>query len=286
MDVVPGSSLNGLVGKLVCIYVPWAFAALKSSGFERKKYQLSQLVKRSFFRILKRLFVLDGVIFYLAGIFSGLFFFQLAKQWPDILRAFERVENTFNIEVYENNSSGWSMKKRIRVISWLLLFLALTEHLSSWSSFLYDRLIQIELCKWKIGSMFFYLATTHLYQIYAKLPVKVITVVWAEYMNISLTFAWNFIDLFIIIVSIGVASKFQKINKRLEFFRGRVSRDQNTNLSFQLFMFLDCQRKLLGWNSSSLQRSMWATRIYRCENRQHCLLSLFEWLVLCMPSTS
>ena len=43
-----------------------------------------------------------------------------------------------------------------------------------------------------------------------------------EYMNISFTFVWSFTDIFIIIVSIAIASKFRKINERLEFFRGRV----------------------------------------------------------------
>lgn len=93
----------------------------------------------------------------------------------------------------------------------------------AWASFLNDRFIQIEKCKWEIGSYFYYLATYHLPQIYAELPVKIYTVLWAEYMNVSLTFAWNFIDLFIIIISLALAAQFDKINKRLEFFRGRVS---------------------------------------------------------------
>jgi hypothetical protein len=101
-------------------------------------------------------------------------------------------------------------------------------------------------CKWEIGSWFFYLATTHLRQIYAELPVNVWTVLWAgwvaflsmnnltssaflfrvffaEYMNITFTFVWSFLDLFIILISIAIAAKFQKINERLEFFKGRVS---------------------------------------------------------------
>lgn len=93
----------------------------------------------------------------------------------------------------------------------------------SWASFLYDRYIQIDLCHWEIGSMFYYIATTHLGHIYDHaFPVNPMWVLWAEYMNVSLTFAWNFVDFFIIILSIGIASNFAKINARLEFFRGRV----------------------------------------------------------------
>jgi gustatory receptor len=115
------------------------------------------------------------------------------------------------------------LKRKIRFIATVLLSLALYEHIMSWSSFLYERFFQMKACKWEIGSMFFYIATTHLRQIYAEIPATFYSVSWAEYMNVSFTFTWNFLDLLIIMISMGIAAKFQKINRRLEFFRGRVS---------------------------------------------------------------
>jgi Trehalose receptor len=162
------------------------------------------------------------VVFYCLSIFSGLFFFRLAQQWPDVLLEFSKVENIFEDEIYAQ-SSGWTLKKRIRVTSTIMLLLALSEHLMSWSTFLFDRFLQIELCDYEIGSYFYYLATTHLSHIYNRLPTTWVTVFWAEYMNVSFTFAWSFIDIFIIIVSFAIAIKFEKINTRLEYFRGRVS---------------------------------------------------------------
>lgn len=164
-------------------------------------------------------------MFYIAGISGAFFLFQIAMQWSEVVDAFARVESIFQNEVYAH-SSGWSLKRKMRITSAILLLFALLEHSMACASFLYDRFIQIELCKFSIGSMFFYLATTHLGHIYHELPVKVPTVVWAEYMNVSLTFVWNFIDLFIILISMAVASKFEKINKRLEFFRERVSHEK------------------------------------------------------------
>lgn len=43
-------------------------------------------------------------------------------------------------------------------------------------------------------------------------------------MNISLTFNWSFIDLFIILLSMAISTKFKMINERLEFFKGKVSK--------------------------------------------------------------
>lgn len=194
-----------------------------SRGEELNAKSISQLIDYSNYQSvqtqIKAFPFTDGLIFYLSGISGGIFLFLLAKEWSEVLEAFSRVENMLKSEIH----GGWSMKRRIRVISVVLLSLALVEHLMSWMSFLYDRFTQMEECKWEIGSLFYYIATTHLTQIYAELPVTIYTFLWAEYMSLSFTFTWNFIDLFIIIVSIGVAVQFEKINKRLEFFHTLVS---------------------------------------------------------------
>lgn len=138
------------------------------------------------------------------------------------MKSVARTELTFQHAPYSHNP-GWSVKRKIRVSSVVLLLFALCEHLSSWMSFLYDRLTQSKVCKWEIESYFYYLATTHAHQVYRELPVNIWTVMWAEYMNVALTFIWSFNDLFIIIVSFRIASMFAKINNRLESYRGRVS---------------------------------------------------------------
>lgn len=173
------------------------------------------------------------------GIFSGISFFRLAKDWPEVIDAFAKIELIIESEAYKH-CKGWSLKKKIRLSSIVFLLLALSEHVIGWISFFYDRFKQIEICEWEIDSMFYYLTTTHLSYIFDIFPVKLVTVLWGEYMNETLTFAWNFIvknfvwifylilnvaefqDLFIIIVSLGVSSSFAKINQRLKIFRGRV----------------------------------------------------------------
>lgn len=36
-----------------------------------------------------------------------------------------------------------------------------------------------------------------------------------QWLNISMTFCWNYVDIFIIVVSIGLATRFNQINDRL-----------------------------------------------------------------------
>lgn len=158
----------------------------------------------------------------MTGFISAFFYFRLAQEWPGIIKSVARIESVFQNEPYTYNP-GWSVKRKIHISSFILLLLALCEHLASWMSFLYDRLTQSTVCEWEIESYFYYLATTHAHQVYRELPVNIWTVIWTEYMNVSMTFIWSFSDLFIIIVSIRIASMFAKINNRLEFYRGRVS---------------------------------------------------------------
>ena len=161
-----------------------------------------------------------GLAFYCVSIASCIAFFRVSAKWNDLLYSFEHVEAIFSKRCY--TLTGWSLRKQIKCASFLLLTFGAIEHLLSWFSFLYDRIVQAEICKWEIGSWFFYISTLHLSQIYKFFPVSVLTVLWAEYMNVAYTFSWNFIDLFIMIMSYSIASKFKMINERLEFFKGKV----------------------------------------------------------------
>lgn len=166
----------------------------------------------------------DGIIFFITGFISAVFYFRLAQEWPEIMQSIAKNESIFQKFPYTHNP-GWSVKKKIRVSSAVLLMFAVCEHTTAWTSFLYDRLTQSRVCNWEIGSYFYYLATTHAHQVYRQLPVNIWTVLWAEYMNASMTLIWSFNDLFIMIVSFRIASMFAKINNRLELYRGRVSAD-------------------------------------------------------------
>lgn len=100
---------------------------------------------------------------------------------------------------------------------------AVAEHLLFLYSFMHDRFVEIEACNLEIGSWVYFIVSIRFAHIFKWFPISPLSIIWAEYMNISFTFAWSFIDLFIMIMSLSIATKFQMINERLEFFKGRVS---------------------------------------------------------------
>lgn len=44
----------------------------------------------------------------------------------------------------------------------------------------------------------------------------------SKWFNVVVTFAWSFMDLFVMIVSVGLASQFRQINADLQHIKGRV----------------------------------------------------------------
>ncbi|XP_070498768.1 gustatory receptor for sugar taste 64e-like [Chironomus tepperi] len=84
------------------------------------------------------------------------------------------------------------------------------------------RLSDAEICKWEIGSWFFYVTSLHLAHIYKLFPVNYYSVIWAESTDFAFTFVWNYVDLFIMVMSLSISTKFKMINQRLMSFKGRI----------------------------------------------------------------
>jgi len=147
-------------------------------------------------------------------------FLKLALSWSLIVKELKKLEDIFYYNKY--SLPGWSLKRRARWVFIIFFAAAFIEHVCSWISFLTDRYKQAVECEWEIGSYPYYLLSTHLKQVYLHFPVNVFTCAWAEYMNFSFTFVWNFVDIFLMLMSLTVWSYFKMISTRLELVRGKV----------------------------------------------------------------
>lgn len=54
--------------------------------------------------------------------------------------------------------------------------------------------------------------------------------VFGNILNLLLTFVWTYVDLFIMITSVGLSTQFKKINRNLMKHKGQVSRGAPTNI--------------------------------------------------------
>lgn len=121
---------------------------------------------------------ISGFIFFTSGSFFGFFFFILAIKWNEVLKAFKEVEKIFCYHPY--SLSGWSLKRRINITAFVLLFFATLEHASAWYSYLYERITQARECNWEIHSWFYYIMSLHQSAIYKKIPCTWYTVLWVS----------------------------------------------------------------------------------------------------------
>nr|XP_012234221.1 PREDICTED: gustatory receptor for sugar taste 64f-like [Linepithema humile] len=66
---------------------------------------------------------------------------------------------------------------------------------------------------------------SHFPQIFSRISYSLWKGILIEVINILSTFSWNFVDLFLILISIAVADQFRQLNSRLYAIRGKAMPD-------------------------------------------------------------
>lgn len=134
------------------------------------------------------------------------------------------VEALFLSDEYKLPNSRWSLRKRLLVCTIVYLTFSLLEHAWFLTSDIYKLVKELDVCN-KTNSIEFveYFISRHLEFVIENLPIRYNHFVGfaIEYLNFSYTFYWNFLDLFIILISIGIAFLFEKLNSRLQSYRGQ-----------------------------------------------------------------
>lgn len=64
---------------------------------------------------------------------------------------------------------------------------------------------------------------SQLSQLFTFLPYSPWTAFFGKLVNVIATFCWNYMDLFVMMISIGLSSRFKQINMDLERIKGEVN---------------------------------------------------------------
>lgn len=133
-------------------------------------------------------------------------------------------EQCFASLKYNNNTKAWSLKRRIKVCLYTMLLLAFIEHLLFFTSETKKIIHRFNICNIKKSGIEFveYFIKIHLHDVFNVMQYTHLKGAIAEYLNFSLTFYWNYVDLFLMLISIGISTRYQQINDRIKYFRGRV----------------------------------------------------------------
>uniref|UniRef100_A0A182SCH9 Gustatory receptor n=1 Tax=Anopheles maculatus TaxID=74869 RepID=A0A182SCH9_9DIPT len=162
----------------------------------------------------------SGLIFFLDACLINVLFLNLATKWRTVAAKWDEVDETFNRAPYQ--MVGWSLRKRLCVVSFTLLFFAAVEHCLSVVNGVHNQLFEVQYCNWTVPNFYRHYSLRRFANVYINFPYHDLSAVFftvigaCKYVSSALTIYWNYQDIFIILISIGLATRFQQINNHLK----------------------------------------------------------------------
>lgn len=168
------------------------------------------------------IWILVLAAFYMASACGSFLFLRLAAKWPELMQQWELVDA--QIPKWRHPQQYRRFALRARLLIALILAIAFAEHvLSIVSSVTYARdcLNQTQSIEDYIRIQSVQLFEVVSYSIWGGLIGKLL--------NIIATFVWNFMDLFIMLISIGLTSMFRRFSQELYRIKGEVCTDLSSH---------------------------------------------------------
>ncbi|XP_066583619.1 gustatory receptor for sugar taste 64f-like isoform X2 [Prorops nasuta] len=158
-----------------------------------------------------------SLVFYAANIVTSLLFVRLARQWPCLMLTWEKLEGEFSSR--HRKLSKRSLSSRFKIMTAFVMVLALIEHtfsiLSGYTSALECAALRGD------NDIFATYFRSQFPQVFSRISYNPWAAVAVYILNILSTFSWNFIDLFLILVSMALIDQFRQLNSRLYSIRGK-----------------------------------------------------------------
>ncbi|EDW05834.1 gustatory receptor 5a for trehalose [Drosophila mojavensis] len=150
----------------------------------------------------------EPIVFNGSILWASYQFLQLARQWPQLMRRWARVES--HLPPYASRKEREQLARRIHSVASVLLSLSLMEHLLSIISAVYHKV-----CPLRQDPVESYLYAVAV-QFFHVFPYSNWLGWLGKLLNVLLTFGWNYIDLFVILVSIGLSHLLTRLTRQLQ----------------------------------------------------------------------
>ncbi|KAM7357503.1 gustatory receptor 64a isoform 5-T6 [Cochliomyia hominivorax] len=164
-----------------------------------------------------------GLVFFSCVQCSTFLFASLAQRWPKIMRYWSKVESIFTQKPYEIPKRV--LAERVRVSAVFIILGSAVEHALYLISAVLTYRRRIELCASVRNyteeiSFQDYVHRNYNY-VFEILPYNMFMGIFILIINGSCTFVWNYMDLFIMMVSKAIAYRFEQITKRINQLIGK-----------------------------------------------------------------
>uniref|UniRef100_A0A1B0D991 Gustatory receptor n=1 Tax=Phlebotomus papatasi TaxID=29031 RepID=A0A1B0D991_PHLPP len=162
---------------------------------------------------------LVGTVFLSISTISYFYFIWLAGKWRKIMIFWMYKERPFLKYPYQVNRIP--VVVHVRLLGSILLILSLIEHALFLINSVYSAFKEASVCKYDLPDRAKYYFLKQFPSVFNEIPYSLFLGLILTYINFCLTFAWNFLDVFAILISIGLAKRFEQINKRLTLVKGK-----------------------------------------------------------------
>uniref|UniRef100_A0A0U5APM3 Putative gustatory receptor n=1 Tax=Reticulitermes speratus TaxID=60591 RepID=A0A0U5APM3_9NEOP len=154
-------------------------------------------------------------VFYGCSFSRMLLFLLLARHWPALAHRWEQVESVLAHHGYPHHHHH---HHKVNVIIAMFLSAAFIEHIFS-----HVRVIRLAvLCAIEDGMdgicTYFFNSFPHVYDY---IPCSLWNGVIVFLINVLCAFAWTYMDLFIVLMSVALADKFRQLNRCLQSVQGK-----------------------------------------------------------------
>lgn len=147
-------------------------------------------------------------------------FFLIAMRWPGLMKVWKEKELRFLSHPYEPYGSKLSVKIGFAAV--VIVILAFTEHGLFLANSAYNHYRIVDHCNWTIEEPLSYFLEKQFHFFFTRYKINLPLGLFLEIMNISYTFGWNYMEMFVMIVSLGLGTRFWQINYRLDGLKGKV----------------------------------------------------------------
>lgn len=160
------------------------------------------------------------IIFYVSVLYIRLCFALLARRWPSLMRQWARVER--QMPPLTALADQQRLAYRIKMLAITVLTMSLAEHILNIISIVSFSNRCNPNQEEPIRN--FFLAEQS--QFFRYVDYRPELAVLGKIINGSATFLWSYMDLFVMMVSVGLATRFRQINESLRRYKGAVMSEQ------------------------------------------------------------
>ncbi|XP_049772235.1 gustatory receptor for sugar taste 64e-like [Schistocerca cancellata] len=141
-------------------------------------------------------------VFFMCHVLTSLLFIQLARGWPDLMAQWWAMDATVP-------SFSPRLPKLFYIITCVLMLTALAEHILAR---LFNVVHAYECSPGGLSWLQLYLAN-EFPSAYHYIGFSYWTSAWLATINTAATFSWNYMDLFLILISLALADRFEHFNQ-------------------------------------------------------------------------